>query len=66
MEAQRLKTLWKSFWESKGHARAQPASLLVNQTDDPTTLFTTAGMQQFVPYLMGKEHPLGKRLFNIQ
>ena len=59
MEAQRLKALRKSFWEdaTRGHTWAQPASVIVNQADDPTTLFTTAGMQQFVPYLMGKEHP---------
>lgn len=68
MEAQRLKALRKSFWEdtTRGHTWAQPASVIVNQADDPTTLFTTAGMQQFVPYLMGKEHPGGKRIYNIQ
>ena len=34
--------------------------------DDPTTLFTTAGMQSLVPYLLGEPHPEGKRLVNIQ
>lgn len=42
-----------------------PSSSLVPQ-NDPTVLFTTAGMQQLVPYLLGKDHPLGDRLFSIQ
>ncbi|MCA9371403.1 alanine--tRNA ligase [Candidatus Woesebacteria bacterium] len=46
------------------HVEAPPISLVPQ--DDPTTLFTGSGMQQFVPYLLGKAHPLGTRLFNIQ
>ena len=71
MKSTTLRNLRKDFRETKApevrkHARAKPASLIVNSAEDPTTLFNTAGMQQFVPYLMGKEHPLGKRLYNIQ
>jgi len=67
-----IRKIWTEFWETKAsaervHARASPASLIVNNADDPTTMFNTAGMQPLVPYLMGKEHPTGsKRVYNIQ
>jgi alanyl-tRNA synthetase len=71
MESKIIRQLRSTFREEKAgpekkHAWAQPASLIVNSSDDPTTMFNTAGMQQFVPYLVGKPHPLGKRLYNIQ
>jgi alanyl-tRNA synthetase len=71
MESKKIRELWSQFWvtkapENRKHAWAAPASLIVNSADDPTTMFNTAGMQQFVPYLVGKPHPLGKRLYNIQ
>jgi len=47
-----------------GH-RIIPRANLVPQ-DDPTTLFTTAGMQPLIPYLLGEEHPEGKRLADSQ
>lgn len=71
MKSTEIRRLWKEFWETKApverkHAWSQPASLIVNSAEDPTTMFNTAGMQPLVPYLMGKEHPSGKRLYNIQ
>lgn len=54
----------QSFWTDKGHVDIPPASLVL--TDDATTLFTSAGMQQLVPYLKGEAHPQGTRLFDIQ
>lgn len=53
-----------SFFEKKGHKRI-PNSPLVPQ-NDPTTLFTSSGMQPLVPYLLGEEHPQGKKLVNVQ
>lgn len=67
MNSPQLRTVWKEFWESKEHALSAPASLIVNNADDPTTMFNTAGMQPLVPYLMGKEHPTwSQRVYNIQ
>ncbi|MEK7573324.1 MAG: alanine--tRNA ligase [Patescibacteria group bacterium] len=53
-----------SFFESKNHKRI-PNSPLVPQ-NDPTTLFTSSGMQPLVPFLLGEKHPQGKRLVNVQ
>ncbi len=67
MKSTDVRKLWTQFRESQEHARSDPASLIVNNADDPTTMFNTAGMQPLVPYLMGKEHPTGsKRVYNIQ
>ena len=59
-----LRNKYSSFFEKNNHAEV-PAISLVPQ-NDPTTLFTGSGMQQLVPYLLGEEHPLGNRLYNIQ
>lgn len=59
-----FRKLYSRYMESKGHQEA-PSIALVPK-DDPTTLFTGSGMQQFVPYLLGETHPLGTRLYNIQ
>ncbi len=59
-----LKIVWNDFRISKNHAYLKPASLVA--TKDSTALFTVAWMQQLIPFLMGKAHPLGKKLFNIQ
>jgi alanyl-tRNA synthetase len=48
----------------RNHKEINPAPLVLE--DDPTTLFTSSGMQPLVPYLMGKEHPDGKRLVDSQ
>jgi len=53
-----------SYFESKKHARISSASLVPE--NDPTVLFTTAGMHPLVPFLLGQSHPLGKRICNIQ
>ena len=52
------------FFKSKKHKVIPSASLIPE--NDPTVLFTTAGMHPLVPYLLGNKHPLGKRLVNIQ
>ncbi len=52
------------FFVERKHKLISSDSLVPK--DDPTVLFTTAGMQQFVPYLMGKKHPNGKKLCSVQ
>ncbi len=53
-----------AFFTEKGHAVIPSASLIPE--NDPTVLFTTAGMHPLVPFLMGQSHPMGKRLANCQ
>jgi alanyl-tRNA synthetase len=53
-----------SFFTKKKHKQIPNASLV--PANDPTVLFTTAGMHPLVPYLQGQKHPLGKRLVNVQ
>lgn len=53
-----------AFFKSRGHA-ILPSSSLVPE-NDPTVLFNTAGMQPLVPYLMGRPHPQGDKLANVQ
>ncbi len=64
MTANELRAKYLEFFKSKGHAIIPSASLIPE--NDPTVLFTTAGMHPLVPYLMGEKHPLGKRLTNVQ
>lgn len=64
MTHQELRKLWTQFWESRGHKLVPPAPLVLQ--NDPTTLFTSSGMQPLVPYLLGETHALGNRLYNIQ
>lgn len=52
------------FFEKNGHTVIPGASLIPE--NDPTVLFTTAGMHPLVPYLLGETHPGGKRLCNVQ
>lgn len=52
------------FFKENGHREIPSASLIPE--NDPTVLFTTAGMHPLVPFLMGHKHPLGKRLVSIQ
>ena len=59
-----LREMFQSFMESKGHHRIQSASVIPE--NDPTVLFTTAGMHPLVPYLMGTPHPAGTRLTDVQ
>ena len=60
-----VRELRKQFRESKNHKEVKPVSL-VGDSSDTTILFNVAGMQQLVPYLVGKDHPNGTRLYNIQ
>lgn len=52
------------FFKSKKHKDIPSSSLI--PTNDPTVLFTTAGMHPLVPFLLGQPHPLGKRLVDVQ
>ncbi|MBW6442169.1 alanine--tRNA ligase [Patescibacteria group bacterium] len=52
------------FFKSKKHKKIPSAPLTPEK--DPTVLFTTAGMHPLVPYLLGQEHPLGKRIVSLQ
>lgn len=61
---QEIRNRYSSFWLKNNHKNAPPIPLVPQ--NDPTTLFTGSGMQQFVPYLLGEPHPLGTRVFNIQ
>lgn len=65
MTAQELREKYLKFFESKGHTIIPSASLIPRETD-ASTLFTTAGMHPLVPYLLGEEHPGGKRVANVQ
>jgi alanyl-tRNA synthetase len=64
MNSNELRKKYLKFFEEKGHKIIPSASLV--PANDPTVLFTTAGMHPLVPYLMGQEHPEGKRLVNVQ
>lgn len=59
-----LRQMYLNFFKDKGHAIISSASVIPN--NDPTVLFTTAGMHPLVPYLMGQKHPEGTRLCDVQ
>ncbi|MBI1862775.1 hypothetical protein HYS00_01505 [Candidatus Microgenomates bacterium] len=59
-----LRKRYAKFWKERAHHESPPIPLVPQ--NDPTTLFTGSGMQQFVPYLLGEPHPLGTRVYNIQ
>ncbi|MEK7556052.1 MAG: alanine--tRNA ligase [Patescibacteria group bacterium] len=64
MTSREIRNRFLSFFERRGHAVIPSASLVPE--NDPSVLFTTAGMQPLVPYLLGTPHPKGKRLVNVQ
>ncbi len=64
MTVNELRSKYIEFFKSKGHTEISGKSLLPN--NDPTVLFTTAGMQPLVPYLLGEAHPSGDRLTDYQ
>jgi len=64
MTTKELKQKYLKFFEERGHKVIPGASLIPE--NDPTVLFTTAGMHPLVPYLLGEKHPAGRRLVNIQ
>lgn len=64
MQSDEIRTRFLKFFEKRGHAIIPSASLVPE--NDPSVLFTTAGMQPLAPYLLGQPHPKGKRLADIQ
>ncbi|MCQ2398062.1 MAG: alanine--tRNA ligase [Sphaerochaetaceae bacterium] len=64
MTANELRRGFIEFFVSKGHAQISGASVIPE--NDPTVLFTTAGMHPLVPYILGQPHPAGKRLTDYQ
>lgn len=64
LKSAELRKKYLEFFKSKGHTIIPSASVVPE--NDPTVLFTTAGMHPLVPYLMGQKHPGGKRLANVQ
>ena len=64
MRASEIIDKYVKFFEEREHKRIENSSLV--PLNDPTTLFTSSGMQPLVPYLLGEKHPAGKRLVNVQ
>ncbi|MFA6603077.1 MAG: alanine--tRNA ligase, partial [Candidatus Shapirobacteria bacterium] len=64
MTAADLKAKFVEFFKQNGHIEIPSASLIPE--NDPTTLFISAGIQPLVPYFLGRPHPVGKRLVNVQ
>jgi alanyl-tRNA synthetase len=64
MQSEEIRNRFLEFFKKRGHAILPSASLVPE--NDPSVLFTTAGMQPLVPYLLGQKHPQGTRLANIQ
>lgn len=64
MTAKEIIDIYISFFEKRGHKRISNSPLVPE--NDPTTLFTSSGMQPLVPYLLGEAHPQGNRLVNVQ
>ena len=64
MTAKELRQKYLEFFQSRGHTIIPSASLIPE--NDPTVLFTTAGMHPLVPYLMGEKHPGGNKVASVQ
>ena len=64
LTSESLRELYLNFFKEKGHAVIPSASLIPE--NDPSVLFTTAGMHPLVPYLLGEKHPEGTRLTDVQ
>ena len=64
MTANELRSKYIEFFKSKGHSEISGQSLIPD--NDPSVLFTTAGMHPLVPYLLGEKHPAGTRLTDYQ
>jgi alanyl-tRNA synthetase len=65
MKAEEIRDTYLSFFEERGH-RIVPSASLVPSVHDPTVLLTTAGMQPFKPYFLGRERPPAPRLADVQ
>ncbi|MFP4364219.1 MAG: alanine--tRNA ligase [Spirochaetia bacterium] len=64
MTGKELRQKYIDFFTEKGHAQISGSSLIPE--NDPTVLFTTAGMHPLVPYLLGEDHPAGDKLVDYQ
>jgi alanyl-tRNA synthetase len=64
MNTKELREKYINFFKNKDHSVISSASLIPE--NDPTVLFTTAGMHPLVPYLMGEKHPSGSKLVDVQ
>ena len=64
MRAKEILDSYFKFFKKQGHKQIANSPLVPE--NDPTTLFTSSGMQPLVPYLLGEVHPQGKRLVNVQ
>ena len=62
--SQSIREMYLKFFQDRGHKVIPSASLIPE--NDPTVLFTTAGMHPLVPYLLGEKHPAGNRLTDVQ
>ncbi len=65
MKAQEIRDTYLSFFEERGH-RIVPSASLVPSVHDPSVLLTTAGMQPFKPYFLGREEPPARRVADVQ
>jgi len=65
MKAQEIRDTYLSFFEERGH-KVVPSASLVPSVHDPSVLLTTAGMQPFKPYFLGREEPPARRLADVQ
>ena len=64
MTTSEIRKKYLEFFKKNGHIEISPSPLVIDS--DPTTLFTSSGMQQLVPYLKGEKHPEGNRLVDAQ
>ncbi|CAD7842155.1 Alanyl-tRNA synthetase [Olavius algarvensis spirochete endosymbiont] len=64
MQGNELKRRYIDFFVSRNHTEISGKSLIPE--NDPSVLFTTAGMHPLIPYLLGENHPSGSRLVNVQ
>ena len=64
MDTNEIRQKFLDFYKKRNHAEISPSPLVIDS--DPTTLFTSAGMQQLVPFLKGEKHPKGNRLVDSQ
>lgn len=64
MDSKQIRQKFIKFFVERGHKEIAPAKLVPE--NDSSTLFTSSGMQPLIPYLLGEQHPAGKRLVNSQ
>ena len=64
MGTKEIREKYIKFFAERNHKEIIPSPLIIDS--DPTTLFTSSGMQQLVPFLKGEKHPDGKRLVDSQ